>query len=138
MHSCLEFCGTSYPRCAGQQHPGPAAFGDIYLGRSSRRLPGRSKIAGVDTHQHSGLASARRIAIVGCIGAGKSTLARNLGALLHLEVFHLDRMWWQDGGYRIVGKRPLMRTQWTPRHSDGSKRDWCPKTGGSSTVDVPI
>lgn len=59
----------------------------------------------VDTQQDSGLASARRIAIVGCIGAGKSTLARELGALLHLEVFHSDQMWWQGGGYRIVGKK---------------------------------
>jgi adenylate kinase family enzyme len=42
---------------------------------------------------------------MGCIGAGKSTLARTLGELLHLEVFHLDRMWWQGGGYRIVGKK---------------------------------
>jgi adenylate kinase family enzyme len=42
---------------------------------------------------------------MGCVGAGKSTLARNLGGLLHLEVFHLDRMWWRGGGYRIVGKK---------------------------------
>jgi cytidylate kinase len=58
----------------------------------------------VDTHQDPGLASARRIAMVGCIGAGKSTLARTIGELLHLEVFDLDRMWWQGSGYRIVGK----------------------------------
>lgn len=57
------------------------------------------------THRDFGLVSAQRIAIVGCIGAGKSTLARTLGELLHLGVFHLDRMWWQDGRYRIVGKK---------------------------------
>jgi adenylate kinase family enzyme len=49
------------------------------------------------------LGQAERIAIVGCVGAGKSTLARILGERLGLEVFHLDRMWWQGGGYRIVG-----------------------------------
>jgi adenylate kinase family enzyme len=59
----------------------------------------------VVTHRDFGLVSAQRIAIVGCVGAGKSTLARTLGELLHLGVFHLDRMWWQDGRYRIVGKK---------------------------------
>jgi hypothetical protein len=49
------------------------------------------------------LSQSKRIAIVGCIGAGKSTLARILGERLGLDVFHLDRMWWQGGGYRIVG-----------------------------------
>jgi adenylate kinase family enzyme len=49
------------------------------------------------------LGQAKRIAIVGCIGAGKSTLARILGGRLGLEVFHLDRIWWRGGGYRIVG-----------------------------------
>jgi adenylate kinase family enzyme len=49
------------------------------------------------------LRTARRIALVGCIGAGKSTLARTLGEMLGLEVFHLDRLWWQGGGYRITG-----------------------------------
>jgi len=47
--------------------------------------------------------SAKRIAVVGCVGAGKSTVARTLGEMLDLEVFHLDRLWWQGGGYRIIG-----------------------------------
>ena len=34
-----------------------------------------------------------RIAVVGCIGAGKSTVARPLGRTLGIEVFHLDRYW---------------------------------------------
>lgn len=59
----------------------------------------------MDVNQDSGLGSARRIALLGCNGAGKSTLARTLGKLLCLEVFHLDRMWWQGGGYRIVGQK---------------------------------
>jgi adenylate kinase family enzyme len=37
----------------------------------------------------------KRILIIGCGGAGKSTLARRLGEILHIEVFHLDKLYWQ-------------------------------------------
>jgi adenylate kinase family enzyme len=39
----------------------------------------------------------KRIAIVGCGGAGKSTLARQLGEILQLPVIHLDQQFWQPG-----------------------------------------
>lgn len=39
----------------------------------------------------------RRIAIIGCGGAGKSTLARNLGEITNLPVYHLDSLYWQSG-----------------------------------------
>ena len=38
-----------------------------------------------------------RIAIIGCGGAGKSTLARELGHALALPVHHLDCMFWKPG-----------------------------------------
>jgi len=38
-----------------------------------------------------------KIVIVGCGGAGKSTLARQLGQLLDLPVFHLDAELWKPG-----------------------------------------
>lgn len=38
-----------------------------------------------------------RILIIGCGGAGKSTLARQLGEKLGLPVIHLDKRWWKPG-----------------------------------------
>lgn len=38
-----------------------------------------------------------RILILGCPGAGKSTLARELGEILDLPVIHLDREYWNPG-----------------------------------------
>ncbi|MHC4342677.1 MAG: DNA topology modulation protein [Planctomycetota bacterium] len=39
----------------------------------------------------------RRIAILGCAGAGKSTLALQIGESLGIEVIHLDRHFWKPG-----------------------------------------
>ena len=38
-----------------------------------------------------------RILIIGCGGAGKSTLARQLGKKLDLPVVHLDTLFWKPG-----------------------------------------
>ena len=38
-----------------------------------------------------------RILIIGCGGAGKSTLARQLGDQLNLPVVHLDKLFWHPG-----------------------------------------
>lgn len=37
----------------------------------------------------------KKIMIIGCGGAGKSTLARELGKRLSLEVVHLDQLYWK-------------------------------------------
>lgn len=39
----------------------------------------------------------QRIIIIGCGGAGKSTLARQLGEKLNIPVVHLDKLWWNPG-----------------------------------------
>ncbi len=39
----------------------------------------------------------QRIAILGCSGGGKSTLARALGARLGLPVIHIDTLYWRPG-----------------------------------------
>lgn len=38
-----------------------------------------------------------RILIIGCGGAGKSTLARQLGEKLDIPVVHLDKIFWKPG-----------------------------------------
>ena len=38
-----------------------------------------------------------RVIIIGCGGAGKSTLARKLGDKTGLPVIHLDQIWWGPG-----------------------------------------
>ena len=43
----------------------------------------------------------KRIMIVGCGGAGKSTLARQLGEKLNLPVVHLDKLFWRPGWEHI-------------------------------------
>lgn len=39
----------------------------------------------------------RKIAVIGSSGAGKSTFSRELGKILRIEVFHLDRLHWRPG-----------------------------------------
>ena len=42
-----------------------------------------------------------RILIIGCGGAGKSTLARALGEKLDIPVVHLDQIWWRPNWVHI-------------------------------------
>ncbi len=42
-----------------------------------------------------------RILIIGCGGAGKSTLARQLGEKLSIPVVHLDKLWWRENWTHI-------------------------------------
>lgn len=42
-----------------------------------------------------GVISMRKVILIGSGGAGKSTLARQLGSKLKLKVYHLDALFWQ-------------------------------------------
>ena len=45
-----------------------------------------------------------RVMIIGCGGAGKSTLARKLGEKTGLPVVHLDQIWWEPGNWQHLEK----------------------------------
>ena len=45
-----------------------------------------------------------RIIIIGCGGAGKSTLARQLGEKTGLPVVHLDQIFWSPGNWQHLDK----------------------------------
>lgn len=78
-----------------------------YLGRQSSVLVAPSVDTDLDqrvAHEPVGkapepatAAGMQRIVIVGSGGAGKSTLARQLGKLLHIQVSHLDTLFWKPG-----------------------------------------
>ena len=46
----------------------------------------------------------KRVMIIGCGGAGKSTLARKLGEKTGLPVVHLDQIWWAPGNWQHLEK----------------------------------
>ena len=45
-----------------------------------------------------------RVMIIGCGGAGKSTLARALGEKTGLPVVHLDQIWWEPGYWQHLDR----------------------------------
>ena len=60
-----------------------------------------------------------RIIIIGCGGAGKSTLARQLGDKLNIPVVHLDKLWWKPGWVEMdrdefdeLHRRELSKEKW--------------------------
>lgn len=61
----------------------------------------------------------RRIAVIGCGGAGKTTLSRELGEILKLPVYHLDSFFWNPGWvptppeeWRRIQEELVSRDEW--------------------------
>ena len=60
----------------------------------------------------------QRIAVIGCCGAGKSSLSLALGTKLGLPVIHLDQLAWQ-AGWVEVDRDELVRRQHAAFTSEG-------------------
>ncbi len=64
----------------------------------------------------------KRVAIVGSIGAGKSTLARPLGNQLNRDVVELDELWWNPGDYQRTAatakSKTMVRERWCQLNRD--------------------
>jgi adenylate kinase family enzyme len=75
----------------------------------------------------------RRVLVIGPGGAGKSTLARQLGELLKIEVLHLDKFYWQPGWIETP------KGEWLKTVEDLMKRDaWIMDGNYSGTLDVRV
>ena len=51
----------------------------------------------------------KRVLIIGCGGAGKSTLARQLGGKTGLPVVHLDQIYWSPGNWEHLEREEFDR-----------------------------
>ena len=73
-----------------------------------------------------------RIAVIGCCGAGKSTLALKLGQRLGLPVVHLDKLGWEPGWIK-VDRDELIRRQHAAFTPDGR---WIADGNYRNTMDL--
>jgi len=75
----------------------------------------------------------RRVLVIGSGGSGKSTFSTRLGALLHLEVHHLDKLFWHPGWVETSRDEWLkVVTELSDRHS------WIMDGNYSGTLEVRI
>ena len=75
----------------------------------------------------------QRILIVGCGGAGKSTLAKNMASHLNLPVIHLDQHYWNPGWVESN------KEEWESKVSELIKADiWIMDGNYGGTLDMRI
>ena len=74
-----------------------------------------------------------RILIIGCGGAGKSTLARQLGEKTGIPVVHLDKLYWRPGWQH------LSREEFDAVLAEGLQRDaWIMDGNFNNTIEKRI
>jgi len=75
----------------------------------------------------------KRILILGSGGAGKSTLARELGTILDLPILHLDQLFWHSGWVETP------REQWIKKvQAKIEKPEWIMDGNYSNTLDIRL
>jgi adenylate kinase family enzyme len=75
----------------------------------------------------------RRVVVIGCSGAGKSTFARRLGEITGLPVTHIDQLYWQPGW--VPTPKPL----YLERLSAVVRQDrWIIEGVNASTLDLRL
>lgn len=78
-------------------------------------------------------AAMKKIMIIGCGGAGKSTLARELGERLSLEVIHLDQLYWTPNWV------PQEKEDWEQMVTDlSNKPSWILDGNYGGTMDIRL
>ena len=75
----------------------------------------------------------RRIMIIGCCGAGKSTLARNLHKITGLPLIHLDQHYWRPNWTEAPNE------EWGPIVQQlASGEDWIIDGNYNRTIDIRL
>jgi adenylate kinase family enzyme len=73
----------------------------------------------------------KKVIIIGSGGSGKSTLARNIGRITSIEIFHLDKLFWQPGWVSIT------KEELAEKVKDIVQRDsWIIDGNYSGTMDI--
>lgn len=71
--------------------------------------------------------------VIGCCGAGKSTLARKIHAMTEIPIFHLDQLYWKPNWEETAKK------EWEPMvHELSNKEAWIIDGNYGSTMDQRI
>ncbi|MGH9842177.1 MAG: hypothetical protein ACREEM_25785 [Blastocatellia bacterium] len=77
--------------------------------------------------------SMRKVLVIGSGGAGKSTFAKCLGERLHIEVIHLDMLYWNPGWIETP------KAEWLRAVEELVKRDaWIMDGNYSGTLDLRL
>jgi len=75
----------------------------------------------------------KKVLVIGSGGAGKSTLANQLGKLLKIEVFHLDQLYWRPGWVETP------KTEWLKTVEELVSRDsWIMDGNYSGSLDLRL
>lgn len=97
----------------------------LSIGRTGRR--------GLDILREGRTLAMKKVVIIGSGGAGKSTLARQLGQVLKLPIYHLDALHWKSGWV------PTPHDEWEHVQRELVKKDeWIIEGNYGRTLDIRL